>query len=417
MKSTVVLYFIIAKEKCLIQTDTREIHLCYNTYMKNYTYRNVTLKEPLSFWSAFPVADQRFFWFDPIEQNIVMGCEKMETIDEKDISNAPFAFYTQPFFDQIKGKTWGSITKELVTFKHYYTVDLNNKEKNKLYSIALETLPTIVDQEIPEFHPHLKLLEKDKSEWEHLFQDIQDALSTQKIEKIVASQRITLKNLSGHFQFEGILKRLMKNNPQAFVFAYQKGDFVFCGASPEILVKKQGQKIMSYALAGTMSKGIKNASQLLLNDSKNRLEHQIVVKSIKEKMLKVSDEVNVSKIETVALKNVYHLRTQLSLIDKKASLIAWAKMLHPTPALGGFPQKDALNFLKIHEKHERGLYAAPCGLVKQNGDGTIIVGIRSALFTSEYLYAFAGCGIVSESDCHSEYEEIKLKLQTILEAL
>ncbi|MCL2858913.1 MAG: chorismate-binding protein, partial [Streptococcaceae bacterium] len=114
--------------------------------------------------------------------------------------------------------------------------------------------------------------------------------------------------------------------------------------------------------------------------------------------------------------NVYHLRTLLS-VQSQESIITWARHLHPTPALGGFPQTQALDFLKNHENHERGLYASPIGLIDQNGDGTLVVGIRSALLNDNQLYAYAGCGIVKDSDCQSEYQETKIKLKTLLEAL
>lgn len=101
-----------------------------------------------------------------------------------------------------------------------------------------------------------------------------------------------------------------------------------------------------------------------------------------------------------------------------------AKALHPTPAMGGEPREAALALLKQYEPYERGLYAAPIGwvcgntpLFREAGDGLLIVGIRSALIHGKTLYAYAGCGVVADSDCRSEYTETMTKLQTILRAL
>ncbi|HAP15356.1 MAG TPA: isochorismate synthase, partial [Lactococcus sp.] len=117
------------------------------------------------------------------------------------------------------------------------------------------------------------------------------------------------------------------------------------------------------------------------------------------------------------LKNVYHLQTVLKAKAGEHSLIDWTKHLHPTPALGGHPSRAALDFLRANEKHERGLYAAPLGLIDSQGNGTIIVAIRSALLKDKACYAYAGCGIVAASDCQAEFDETKIKLKTILEAL
>ncbi|MDN5473997.1 MAG: isochorismate synthase, partial [Lactococcus lactis] len=206
-------------------------------------------------------------------------------------------------------------------------------------------------------------------------------------------------------------------NPNAFIFAYQKGKRIFLGASPEILVQKENDQLLSYALAGTFPKTMENAGQKLLTDPKNLLEHDIVVQKIKRNLLEKAETVTVGTTELMELKNVYHLRTILSAKNSELSLIDWTKQLHPTPALGGEPRHEALEFLRKHENHERGLYAAPLGLIDSKGNGTMIVGIRSALIVDKKLYAYAGCGIIPSSDALEEFRETKVKLKTILEAL
>ena len=117
------------------------------------------------------------------------------------------------------------------------------------------------------------------------------------------------------------------------------------------------------------------------------------------------------------LKNVYHLRTILRAHSPNTSLIDWAQHLHPTPALGGVPRQEALSFLRQKERHERGLYAAPLGIIDNQGNGTMIVGIRSALIQGNNLYAYAGCGILPSSNELDELRETEIKTKTILEAL
>ena len=67
------------------------------------------------------------------------------------------------------------------------------------------------------------------------------------------------------------------------------------------------------------------------------------------------------------LAHLYHLRTIITAKDSTKSLVEWAKLLHPTPALGGEPREKALALLQKYEAHERGMYAAPFGFMKDMG--------------------------------------------------
>ena len=85
--------------------------------------------------------------------------------------------------------------------------------------------------------------------------------------------------------------------------------------------------------------------------------------------------------------------------------------------MGGKPKDKAIELIAKYETHDRGLFASPIGIIDEKGDGIFVVGIRSALIEENKVYAYAGCGIVEQSDCRKEYEEINTKLHTILEAL
>lgn len=377
----------------------------------NYRRKNLNLKHPLAFWSAFPDPSERFFWYDSQKQTLIIANERLTTLQEEDIENYPYVFYSQSFFNEVEGELWQNFGNELVAFKHYFV-----QTPTESYVLTCDNLPDMKDEEIKENKNTYKEEPDDYPAWHELYNKLQESITSGKTVKIVASREIKF-TASRAFEIEAIIKRLMQNNPGAFVFAYHKAGKTFLGASPEILVQKEGDKILSYALAGTMPRTVKHAAELLLKDPKNRHEHQIVVQKIKEKMLKKSTDVSIGETSTMALKNIYHLRTLLTTTDKQHSIIDWSKHLHPTPALGGEPSQPALSFLRENEKHERGLYAAPLGLIDKYGNGTLIVAIRSALFMENTCYAYAGCGIVADSDCRSEFDETKIKLKTILEAL
>lgn len=93
------------------------------------------------------------------------------------------------------------------------------------------------------------------------------------------------------------------------------------------------------------------------------------------------------------------------------------KHLHPTPALGGVPRKEALAVIRRYESMNRGLYAAPLGWIDAEGNGEFAVAIRSAVQINNKAFLYAGGGIVADSEPTSEYEETLVKFRPMLRAL
>ncbi|GBG96420.1 isochorismate synthase [Lactococcus termiticola] len=361
-----------------------------------YIEKTLQLNDPLNFWQAFDQSDDRFFWYG--QGKIIIGAG---ISDEPD---APYRFYWQDFFDSEK--------KELLSFKHYFVMT----EGRQSYYYSGKAVE-ILEQEIPLKQHDIAEEVSDYASWQRLFDRIMTAIQSGQAEKIVASRQLSYTSPED-FDIPSILKKLMLSNPENFVFAFDNGSETFLGASPEILVQKENSAILSYALAGTASKASDPDGQMLLADPKNKAEHAIVVKKIRDKMQAKAQQVSTSELHLMSLKNVFHLRTLIQAEDDAtSSLTDWASFLHPTPALGGEPSDVALKLLKEHEGYERGHYAAPLGVLDSEGNGTIIVGIRSATIKDNQLTAYAGCGLVAGSDCQAEFDETQVKLKTILEAL
>src|SRR5690606_7827480 len=116
-------------------------------------------------------------------------------------------------------------------------------------------------------------------------------------------------------------------------------------------------------------------SRALLMDPKNRHEHQLVVQMIKEKLQHLCQEITLGQ-EPVILKTaqIQHLYTPVQgKIKPFVSLLQLVHTLHPTPALGGYPQKEAVSYIKTHEPFQRGWYASPIGWMDLNDTGEFIV--------------------------------------------
>ena len=378
-----------------------------------YNKAPLKLNSPVSFWMNFP-HEERVFWVDRQSDRIVVGAKRLATVkDDDDRHNYAYVFYGDTFFDTVKDPKWSNMGHEMIAFTHYYIVE--NGES--FYLHAGESVP-IKNYEVPRVHHHYKETSDDKADWNRLMDAIADGISSGEMTKVVSSREVEFTSETP-YNVASILANLVDNNPNCFIFGYEKDGRTFVGASPEILVRHRGSEILSYALAGTAPKDGPNAwtKEQLLTSEKNLVEHNIVLDRIVNTMKAITPDVTIGETGIMELSHLYHLRTIITAKDSTKSLVEWAKILHPTPALGGEPREKALALLQEYESHERGMYAAPFGFMKDMGDGIVVVAIRSALIMDNVLYAYAGCGVVADSDADEEYAETNNKMRTILDAL
>ena len=378
-----------------------------------YNKEPLKLNSPVSFWMNFP-NEERVFWVDRQSDRIVVGAKRLATVkDDDDRHNYAYVFYGDTFFDTLKDPKWSNMGHEMIAFTHYYIVE--NGES--FYLHAGESVP-IEDFEVPHIRHNYKKTSDDKAAWDTLMNAIADGINSGEMTKVVSSREVEFTSETP-YNVASILANLVDNNPNCFIFGYEKDGHTFVGASPEILVRHRGSEILSYALAGTAPKDGPNAwtEEQLLTNTKNIIEHNIVRDRIVNTMKQITSDVTVGETGIMELSHLYHLRTIITAKDSTKSLVEWAKLLHPTPALGGEPREKALALLQEYESHERGMYAAPFGFMKDMGDGIVVVAIRSALIMDNVLYAYAGCGVVADSDADEEYAETNNKMRTILDAL
>jgi isochorismate synthase len=264
------------------------------------------------------------------------------------------------------------------------------------------------------------------SEWMEMVANIVGMIQHGAFEKVVLARdiQVRLSDPAEAFDISIALQRLRESYPAAYVFAVQRGERFFMGATPERLVQAQDGQIHTMALAGTTRRGETEEEDVqlgteLLHSEKNNSEHAIVVAMVREALENHCTNVHVSAMpQLLKLKNVQHLKTPIAgeLISGRCILDVMAD-LHPTPAVGGFPSQAALEAIRNTEKLDRGWYAGPLGWVGTSGHGEFAVALRSGLVDGSKATLFAGCGIVSNSDPQAEYEESSLKFQVMLRGL
>ncbi len=267
------------------------------------------------------------------------------------------------------------------------------------------------------------ILEEDSREaWREAVETGLSAIREERIEKVVLSRRRKL--VADHpFSSKDLLVNLIDGSARGTVLLYRYGDVFYCGCSPELLIRKQGQTVESMCLAGTIGVGSSEEeraylAQKLLNDEKNLREHAYVVDFIREVFRRNCHEVRIgAHPEIMSLAHVQHLYTfARAEVREGVSLIALMEQMHPTPALSGTPVGEAMMLIRQIEAYNRGLFGGAIGYVDGDGNGAFSVGLRTGVFDGEIGWVYAGCGIVEGSDAEEEYDEIDLKLKTILSA-
>ncbi len=218
-----------------------------------------------------------------------------------------------------------------------------------------------------------------------------------------------------------VLRRLTLAHPSATVFALDG----FIGASPELLVSRVEDVVRAHPLAGTAPRASdQGADQLaaagLLASAKDRWEHRITIDWLLDELLPFCSYVDAEPDPSiVSLPTVHHLGTRVEgrLSSPPVSALELVAALHPTPAVCGDPQQQALKLIAELERADRGRYAGPMGWVDARGNGAFVVAIRSAQLSGSVARLFAGVGVVADSDPVAELNETRAKFQAMLPAL
>ncbi len=214
-----------------------------------------------------------------------------------------------------------------------------------------------------------------------------------------------------------LMKNLAKNFDECWTFSVAG----LVGATPELLIRKENEQVLSRVLAGTIARGSdsKQMEQQLLASEKDIAEHEFAVKSVADALALHCTNMSVpSEPVVLTLANLAHLATDVRgvLVDD-APALALAGALHPTAAVCGTPKSRARVLISELEQMDRGRYAGPVGWFDSAGNGEFGIALRCAQISQNSARLFAGAGIVSGSNPESELQEIETKLTAIKSSL
>lgn len=200
---------------------------------------------------------------------------------------------------------------------------------------------------------------------------------------------------------------------------------VLVGSSPELLVRRRGDVVECHPLAGSAPRdpdpATDQASARALRDSgKDAFEHAFVVESIARALSPLCADLEIPEHPSLtSTREMWHLGTRIRgrISDPRTTALDLALAVHPTPAVCGTPTDEARRLIAGIEG-PRGFYAGAVGWADTSGDGDWMVSIRCAEINAERTgaLAWAGGGLVADSDPDDEVAETGAKLRTVLRA-
>lgn len=296
----------------------------------------------------------------------------------------------------------------------------------------LDALPKWPLRPLPTVRVAETLPEPDEHRWRvtAALQRLRDPASG--LHKVVLARALRLVS-DGPLDARTIVNRLVTTDPGANAYlvdltaaGVEYSGAVLVGASPELLVARNGDRVMCAPFAGSAPRlpdpdADRASGEALAASAKNRHEHELVVDAMRKALDPLCVDLQIPPTpQLTRTAAVWHLSTPIAgvLREKSTTALDLAVALHPTPAVGGAPSEAAADLIGELEG-DRGFYAGAVGWCDQRGDGRWVVSIRGAALSADRrtAVAHAGGGIVAESDPDDEVDETTTKFTTILSAL
>lgn len=233
--------------------------------------------------------------------------------------------------------------------------------------------------------------------------------------KIVLSRPRTLR-ADGPIDVPALVAALREARPSCTGFWLGVGATSFVGSTPELLVRRRGLDVLSGALAGSAPRGATPAADAALGEGlrrcpKNAVEHRLVVEAVREVLASRLERIEAPEAPALLrVPEAQHLHTPIGgRLREAEAVLSLAGVLHPTPAVCGVPRERARRWIE-REESDRGWYTGAVGWTDADGNGSIVVALRSALVERDAIRLRAGAGIVSASDPDAEFDETEAKL-------
>jgi len=241
--------------------------------------------------------------------------------------------------------------------------------------------------------------------------------------QVVPSQRLEAPHPAHPFNLYRSLRMI---NPSPYMFYLRLGDHTLVGASPETMVRVEGQQITLRPIAGTRRRGGSEAEDLalereLLADPKELAEHIMLVDLGRNDVGRVAKIGSVKVTELMTVERYSHVMHIVSNVvgELKDGMDAFDafRATFPQGTVSGAPKIRAMEIIDELEPVRRGVYAGAVGYFSYTGNTDTAIALRTLLVKGNRVYIKAGGGVVADSDPAAEYEESCNKARAMIRAL
>jgi menaquinone-specific isochorismate synthase len=259
-------------------------------------------------------------------------------------------------------------------------------------------------------------------EWQGVVAESVRRITAGELDKVVLAREL-LAIADNPVDPRWLVSRLAKDYPGCWTYHVDG----LVGATPEMLIRREGGLATSRVLAGTIRRSADDVQDLALaaglaQSGKDLQEHEFAVTSVARALAPFCSGMNVPDAPYVLeLPNVLHLATDVTAVaDPQVSSLALAAALHPSAAVCGTPTAAARATIAELEQLDRDRYAGPVGWIDADGDGEWAIALRCGRIDPDeprQIRLYAGCGIVADSDPSAEHAESVAKLVPMRDAL
>lgn len=332
----------------------------------------------------------------------------------------PFVLFSEPNSDSITAYIADKEATKMAIQKRapgFVFAPFNKKSKSYFISsqdgmVLHSALPDVASKIRTTSRP-VPMLERDK--YIALIARTISFIRTSSSEKIVMSRRQELQLTA--FNLTILIESLFSLFGDAFRYLWFHPETgLWCGATPELLLKTEHAEFSSMALAGTQAfiKG-----KIPVWGEKEKMEQQLVTEDILDQLTPLTEQLHASEPFDQKAGNLWHLRTDIKgRLKPNVDVFNLVDRLHPTPAVCGTPRDVAFKFVRSNENYEREFYTGYLGTVNANRSKTkLFVNLRCMRVEHDKAFVFVGGGITKDSVAELEWEETCKKLQTMTKVL
>ncbi|MEO6349549.1 MAG: anthranilate synthase component I family protein [Candidatus Limnocylindrales bacterium] len=223
-----------------------------------------------------------------------------------------------------------------------------------------------------------------------------------------------------------LYRALRRVSPSPYLFYVRMPDFEVVGASPELLLRVEGDRLLTHPIAGTRPRGRTTAEdddlgKDLLADRKERSEHVMLVDLARNDLGRVARPGSVAVTRYMQVERFSHVQHIVSHVEAElrdgCDALDALRAVFPAGTLSGAPKVRAMQLISELEQERRGVYGGAIGYLGYDGSLDTAIAIRSAVLSDGRIHVHAGAGIVAGSVPEKEFEETEHKTAAMRRAI